>query len=172
MTEIETRDRIYRYVTRHPGTHLRQIQRELNISLGTLRHHLASLEDEGLLESRKERRFRRFFASGKVDARLKPYLGPLRQDRLRRVVLCLLTGGPMRYTDLLQDLMIPESTLALYLRILMDARIIKRRKQGADSVYEVRNEDAIRDVLRILRRAVLDELADRALEIFEESSRR
>lgn len=78
MAENETRKRAYECIARHPGTHLRQIQRELNISLGTLRHHLESLEDDGLLDSRKECYFRWFFASQKLDAKLKPYLGPLR----------------------------------------------------------------------------------------------
>lgn len=169
MSENEMGDRIYRYILDHPGIHLREMHRSLGISLGTLRYHTSRLEARGIVSSFRERYYRRFFALRHVDVRIKKYLGPLRQASPRRIVLTLLSKGELRYRDLRDSVHIPSSTLSLYLDVLVNAGLVVKRTEGGVRSYRVPDPEGVRQALSLMRISPIDELVDRALDIYEES---
>lgn len=171
MGADEVRARIYRYVLDYPGSHLREIHRDLGIGLGTLRYHLRELEERSLLSSSTERYFRRFFSSSGVSQELRPLLGPLRQERLCRIVRLLLDCGCMRHGELQAALRLPPSTVSHYLEILMNAGIVERRRESTATIYVIADERKVRRALDLVRRRLSDSLVDHALEVYEESFR-
>jgi len=52
-TAVETRDLIIQYIDSHPGAHLRQIKRDLRISMGVTQYHLYTLEREKKILSKR-----------------------------------------------------------------------------------------------------------------------
>jgi len=55
------RERIYRFIEGSPGVHFSGILRQLELSNGVVVHHLAALEREGLVRSRKDGQYRRYY---------------------------------------------------------------------------------------------------------------
>ncbi len=58
------RRRIYVYIQNHPGEHFRGILVNLNLTNGTLAHHLYTLEREKLIRSERDGLYRRFYPAG------------------------------------------------------------------------------------------------------------
>src|SRR3990172_8841814 len=80
--ELESRRRIYEYLTANPGVHLRRIGQALGMSTGMLSYHLGVMEKQGLLLSEAARHRRRY------------YLAQSYREEQRRVVALLRGGGP------------------------------------------------------------------------------
>src|SRR3990172_12291427 len=59
--ELESRRRIYEYLTANPGVHLRRIGQALGMSTGMLSYHLGVMEKQGLLLSEAARHRRRYY---------------------------------------------------------------------------------------------------------------
>ena len=52
--KIENRRLIYSHILNNPGSHLRQISRELDMNLGTLRYHIDYLERQEIIIGKSE----------------------------------------------------------------------------------------------------------------------
>ncbi len=87
---LTSRAMIYNYVVSHPGAHLRQICSQLDIAMGSAQYHLERLVDGELLESEKESRYRRFFASRRFSEFEKRVISLLNRDTTRKIVELLL----------------------------------------------------------------------------------
>ena len=91
---LETRRRIYDFIEKNPGLHLREISRKIDISFGGLRHHLDFLEKQGLIITKSNRRYIRYFAAKQVGEKDKEILNLLRQETPLRIIMLLLIPGP------------------------------------------------------------------------------
>jgi predicted transcriptional regulator len=141
VLENETRRRIYRFVNRNPGLHLRELQRQLNIPLSSLDYHLDYLVRKGL-----------------------------RQRRLKEIILIILSEDKASYSELMSTLNIPASTLSVYLRKLVVNDILERHTIGRETYYTVRNEDKIANLLIVYKSSFMDRLIDNALITFLETN--
>jgi predicted transcriptional regulator len=71
LLEHERREMIYKHIKDHPGDHFRAIMNALNLEVGSLSHHVNKLEGEGLIKSRQDGMYRRFYTiDAKIDGRL------------------------------------------------------------------------------------------------------
>ncbi len=57
----ETRDKVFDFIEKNPGVHMRGISPELSIPMGTLRYHLNVLEDFGRIISKRHWGFKRYY---------------------------------------------------------------------------------------------------------------
>jgi predicted transcriptional regulator len=82
VLENENRRRIYRFVNRNPGLHLRELQRQLNIPLSSLDYHLDYLVRKGLLYREGDGFYTRFFDEDldKRDREILPSEAPKRDN--------------------------------------------------------------------------------------------
>lgn len=64
VLEHETRERIYGHIRGKPGVHYRSLLRDLDLSNGTLVHHLRTLEREKLIRRQRQRLRVQFYAAG------------------------------------------------------------------------------------------------------------
>lgn len=67
----KTREQIFEHVQGHPGSNLNDIQETLKIKNGVLVHHLRKLEKKGLIESKKDNKFQRFYPAEEEDPKGK-----------------------------------------------------------------------------------------------------
>ena len=87
ILKLETRQKIYRYIDKNPGLHLREIQRKTNIPYGTLKHHLKYLEKHNLIKTKSENGYKRYTVSYKLSKKEKEILNLLRQEVPRYILI-------------------------------------------------------------------------------------
>jgi len=97
-SESDAPDAITGYVSATPGAHFSKIRDDLKLATGETQHYLRELEDEGVLESRKDGEYRRFFQAGQFSEFEQVTLGYLRRETPRGLLIALLedpdaTGG-------------------------------------------------------------------------------
>lgn len=141
VLDLDSRRRIFVKVRDVPGIHLRRLQRQLGIPLGTLKHHLQKLEDAGLLESHRERRKRSYFVRGQVEAKDQRYLYYLRYRASRRILMELLDHPRTSLRALAERLSLRPATVSYHLRKLTDGGIVSPHGYGRGRRYVVADPD-------------------------------
>ena len=139
LFRLPNRRRIYDHIRRMPGIHLRQIQRDLGMSMGTLEYHLRRLEKSGLVVTRETNRFKSYFALGELDRRDKDYLYYIRQRMPRRIAAEIARDAELPLKDLVQRMPIAPSTLSFHLKKLVRSQIVFEYTQGREKFLRLAN---------------------------------
>ena len=158
--DVGARKRIYDFVSSSPGCHLRELQRRLEVPLGTLEYHLKYLVDHEYLSIRDEGGYKRYYPVGKMRSADKNILSLLRQDIPRRLVMHLLLHPDSKFGDLAQKFDVAPSTLSFHVSKLLKAGIVSKTRLGRETTYKVENEHEVAMVLIAHRRSFLDVLVD------------
>lgn len=90
ILELETRKIIYNTILKKPGLHLRGLDREIKISLSTIRYHLNYLESKGLINSVTDSGFTRFYANHNIGRKEKKLINLLRQNTIIKILVVFL----------------------------------------------------------------------------------
>src|SRR2546425_12284997 len=77
--ELQSRRRIYEFLSANPGVHLRRIGQTLGMSTGMLSYHLGVMERQGLLKSEAARHRRRYYLAQAYRPEQRLRLAPLRE---------------------------------------------------------------------------------------------
>jgi predicted transcriptional regulator len=88
LLENQRREAIFNHIKTNPGDHFRSIMNELNLEVGTLSYHVNKLESEGLIKSRQDGMYRRFYT---IDARID---GKLILSELQERILNFIKTNP------------------------------------------------------------------------------
>ena len=161
--ELDTRRRIYEHVVANPGTHLRAIKDELDMPMGQLEYHLHYLEQRGLLESKEDRYYKRFYPR-EMSATDRRILAAIRQERPRQIVLVVLENPGIDHKGVQDALGVSASSLSFYMKDLVGKEIIGRTREGQRSLYHVLDVDRVVKLLITYRPSFLDKMVDRFLE--------
>lgn len=165
VLEYETRRRVFELIQREPGLHMRELERRSTVPLSTLRHHLAFLQEHGLVDAEEDRNVTRFFPRALLEPHDRRTLGALRQEALRRLLLHILAkGGQAPYRELAAEHGIPASTLATYLAELVRRGVLARRSLGRESRYDVLEPERVIRLLLAYRETFFDRLVDHLLD--------
>lgn len=160
VLELETRRGIYDLVLARPGVHFREIKRELDLPTGALEYHLHFLEDHGLLTSRMEGRYKRFYVTGEMEPRDKEVLGLLRQEMPRRVLTYLMLHPCSTHKRILRSFDVAPSTLSFHLKKLVEADLVMGVPVGRQTEYEVVDDARVARLLIQYRESFADEAVD------------
>ncbi|MHA2001596.1 MAG: winged helix-turn-helix transcriptional regulator [Promethearchaeota archaeon] len=160
--------RIYNFVKINPGVHLRRIQRELNLSLGTLRYHLKYLEKQEILSSEQQGNKKIFFIIGEVDSRDKKLIGLLQQKRFRDVIVSFLIEPNQTHKEICEKLSLNPSTLSKYISILIKNGLLKVGFRDTSKIYSVIDKHAVLLTLFTYKYSFWDSLVDRVLHLYFE----
>lgn len=144
---LTNRRRIYDHVRTNPGVHLRQIQRDLAMPMGTLGYHLRQLERSGLVVTREKNRFKSYFAVGELDRRDKDYLYYLRQRMPRKIALEIGRRPYMPLKSLVWQMPIAASTLSFHLKKLVQSSIVLEVPHGREKYYRLANPARIQKLI-------------------------
>ena len=91
--KLETRRNIYQLILKHPGLHLREISRRVNLTFNNLRYHLDYLKKQGLIITETNQGYSRFYAKQKFSQKDKELFNLLRQEVPRKIILLLHSPG-------------------------------------------------------------------------------
>lgn len=169
ILENERRGKIYGFIMKNPGLHLRELQRRLNVPLSSLEYHLDYMVRKKVLFRESKGHYTRFFAKH-LDTKDKKILSFLRQRRLREIVLIILSEQKVKYSSLLDSLKIPPSTLSFYLKYLVENNVISRHKIGYENIYFIEERERVTKVLATYKSSLLDRLVDKTLGTWMETS--
>jgi predicted transcriptional regulator len=137
--ELETRKKIYETVKRFPGLHLREIARQLDMSVPLVDYHLNFLEKYGLVTGVMDAQFKRFYPRDPIGSGIqtdrfsieeKKVMGVLRQRIPLQIVLLLLKEGTVRHKDMLPLMGVSPSTLSHHIGKLLRRNVIRRTEEG------------------------------------------
>ncbi|HUR70280.1 MAG TPA: winged helix-turn-helix transcriptional regulator [Candidatus Thermoplasmatota archaeon] len=144
---VASRRRIYECVTTNPGAHLRDVARRCDMPLGTSLYHLDYLEQAGLIVSRRDGRYKRYFGSHSMGRREKEVLSVLRHDAPRRLVTALLERGASTQRDLCASVGVSRSTVSFHLARLVTEGVVARVPRRPEALYEVTEAQFTQDLL-------------------------
>lgn len=155
LLELDARRRIYEHVERFPGLHLREIARSTGMDPNHAKYHLLYLEKNGLVSSREEGGYWRFFA--KAEGRLGPQevlspqdkgvLALLRQPVPLHCILVLLNDAEASIEALSQRIGVAHSTLLYHLGKLERAGLVVSRKEGRLRVVRLAEPERLQSYL-------------------------
>ncbi len=157
---LETRRDIYDLIVRYPGLHEREIARRLDISLSTLDYHLHYMEKRGLLVSKKDGRYTRYFAAKKVGMEDKKIISLLRQQTPRQIVLYLLEYPGAIHKDICSAVGKSPSTVSFHLKKLVTAGIVEATSLGRKTAYQVVDEERVVNALITYQDTFVDSAVD------------
>lgn len=164
--ELESRRRIYDFLTANPGVHLRRIGQVLGMSTGMLSYHLGYLERNGLLKSDEDGHRKRYFiARGLVEAQRR-ILAILRQDVPRQIVLELLMHGERTFGELQLSVGVSKSTLSYHLQKLLGRELLLRAKRERESVFSIKDMEEVRKLLLANQSSFQDDAVDRFADLW------
>ncbi|MGA1847920.1 MAG: winged helix-turn-helix transcriptional regulator, partial [Thermoplasmatota archaeon] len=120
------RKRIYVYVQNHPGEHFRSILTHLNLTNGTLAHHLYTLEKENLIRSQRDGLYRRFYPAG---YQIDPNQVSLTSIQ-KRIMEKVNEEPGLSQKDISEKLELSNSTVNYNIKSLKEKELIEVRKEG------------------------------------------
>jgi predicted transcriptional regulator len=124
--DSDTPDAIAGYVSATPGAHFSKLRDDLQLGTGETQHHLRRLTAEGLLESRRDGDYRRFFPADRFSAFEQVALGYLRRSTPRGMLVALLRDPTLSASDLAAELAVSASTISKYASQLDEAGLLAR----------------------------------------------
>ncbi len=131
-----------------PGIHFRSLGREAGLtSVGQLRHHLDALRRQGAIVELQDGRFKRFFAAGEHDPRLRDGLTRFAR-RVPRRIAKLLLSHPMNRTEIRRSLNCADSTLGYHLNRMVELGDLERSRGRNCCVYSLTDPEFVRYILR------------------------
>lgn len=165
--ELDTRKRIYQYLQKFPGAHMREIGREVDIPMGTLEYHLHYLVKANLLTTRQDTRYTRYFATGELSRHEKDVLAILRQKVPRQLAAYLLLEPGASHGTLLAKFALSASTLSFHLKKLITTNIATVEKVGRENLYRIVDAELVARVLIQHRESFFDDVVDRFAEVWQ-----
>ncbi len=164
--ELESRRRIYDYLSANPGVHLRRIGQALGMSTGMLSYHLGYLERNGLLKAEEDGHRKRYFIARAFVEVQRRILAVLRQDVPRKIMLELLIHGDRTFAELQMTVGVSKSTLSYHLQKLMGRDLLVRTKRERESVFSIKDLEEVRKLLLANRSSFHDDAVDRFADLW------
>ena len=125
ILQLEIRQKIYRYISKNPGIHLREISRQMTIPKSTLKYHLKYLYKKGLITTKSEKRYKRYYIINKLGTKEKEILNLLRQKVTRDILLYLMFYIVSSEIELSKVLEKHPATIDFHLKKIKNLGIIK-----------------------------------------------
>lgn len=159
--------KILTHIKENPGIHLRQIKNDLDISLGTVRHHLNSLEKNGIIISEKNNFYKHYFSVGTFPENERNMLKVLHNETSREILLYLLEKKTVHQNELVENIGITAASINWHAKRLNNLGIITVSKKGKHVIYQLAiNPQYIVMLLKNYHQTVWRRWGDRLSEMF------
>lgn len=167
----ENTQRILQFIQEHPGSHLRWILKDLNLSMGTTQYHLELLEKMGKIVSEKDSFQRFYFPVGSFGNMEKNIMKILNQDTARDILLLVIEKKNPTQTDIVNNIKISPATANWHISRLVEFDIIQEQRDGKFKRYHLNgNANNIVNILKNYHSSVWNTWSSRMAELFIASS--
>lgn len=159
--------RILAHIKENPGIHLRKIKNDLNLSLGTVRHHLNSLERSGTIISERNNSYKYYFSVGIFPENERNMLKILHNETAREILLHLLEKKTTHQNELVTNIGISAASINWHAKRLKALGIITESKKGKHVIYQITIEPQyVVKLLKNYHQTVWRRWSDRLSEMF------
>ena len=130
-------DRIFEYISKNPGCHLRKIRDNLRISMGSLQYHLFRLEKCDKIGSVRQGGYRSYFPSGVFQEQEMNIMQILNQNTSRQILFFIIEQKNPTQTQITQKLNVRSPSIHWHLRRLLKLKIIQEVRDGKFKRYTI-----------------------------------
>jgi len=127
--------RVLQYIEQNPASHLRQIKRELNMSMGTTQYHLNLLEKQGKVSSEKHNLHKYYFPIGLFEQNQRDILKILNQETAREILLIILEKKNPTQTDIADTIGLSSASVNWHIKRLNQLGLILENRDGRFKRY-------------------------------------
>ncbi len=163
--DSENRTRIYDYIKKNPGAHLRMIKRELDIGMGATQHHLDILEKSGKVKSIRINIYRHYYAVEVAEAEYI-ILAFLRQETAIDILTFLMEHPRSKQSEIINFKGLSAPTISWHMARLEQAGLVSSIKDGRATRYTITNMQNISMALKTYHPNVWDKLLSRFADLF------
>jgi len=135
-----TRSLVYSYVLRNPGVHFRGVCGGLGLSVGVIQYHLGQLASAGLLVSCRDRRYKRFFETGRFTEEEMKVLSAMRNDTSREILSTLLEVPRMAHCELASSLGVSSPAVTWQMGRLKAINLVEAENDRRRVSYAISGE--------------------------------
>src|SRR5579872_3245137 len=168
MATVETRDLILQYINSHPGAHLRQIKRDLGLSMGVTQYHLYGLERDNKIASVRNGLYKRFFLSISFGDRQRDILDFLSQETERDLLLYVIQHPNSTQKELSEYARLSPGTINWHMKRLISSGLVGMRHEGQFVKYSVSGEQVeIINLVRNYHPNTLETWVDRFMNVLD-----
>ncbi len=125
-SDSDAPDAIAGYVAATPGAHFSKLRDDLQLGTGETQHHLRRLDRDGVVESRKDGDYRRYFPADRFSEFEQVALGYLRRETPRGMLVALLRDPTLTAGGLADRLGVSTPTVSKYASELETAGLLSR----------------------------------------------
>lgn len=161
--ELDARKRIYDFIAKHPGTYLREMERELGMSQGQLNYHLDVFEKRGLVVAEKDQYTKRYFIHGGEGFAYRKIVPILKPRPTRTIIVEILRMGWIIHSDLAVRVNLSPSTVTYHTKRLVERGVIERVRAYGQVYYRVLDPATVVDALTAIQKSLMDAAVDRFL---------
>ncbi len=133
----ETKSRIFEYISTHPGTHVREISRDLQIAMGDLQYHLYGLEKQGKIQTLRRGLYKFIFTTGTFGELQSVILSVLSQETPREIILYLIQRPGSSQSEIVRFTRLSPPTISWHMKRLIELGIVSREQKGKMVSYRV-----------------------------------
>lgn len=176
ILELETRRKIYDFIQKFPGLHVREISRRLEIPFSTLQYHLRFLEKRELVKAKDDGKYIRYYIYSKFGRKEKDVVDLIRKKTTRSMIFYFLTFIVCSQVEISKSIEKHPTTIEFHLKKMEKMGIIKQVKseygivkldfrpyevehiqEGNEIIYCLVDPYLIYDLLVIHKENVLDD---------------
>lgn len=160
-------EKIFLYIKNNPGCHLRLLKRDLDLSMGTVQHHLNNLEKSGKIISEKFNLHKYYFLTGVFKENEKNILKILSQSTARQILMLILERKHPTQSEIANNIKISAASVNWHMKRLVELGIIFEIKQGKFRIYQLAmDSNEIIGLLKIYHPNLWNKWSDILAEMF------
>ena len=126
------RGQIYGYIVSHPGQHYNSMRADLQVTNGTLAHHLRTLEMMGFIKSYRDGVFKRFYP---IEVSVPQERGVKLSDLQAKILQMIRESSGPTQGEIADRLSVTQQTVSYNLRTLSREGAIRMEKDGRTTRY-------------------------------------
>lgn len=159
--------RVFQYVLEHPGCYLRQIRRELEISMGTTQYHTDLLEKAGRLTSSRHGLYKHYFVSGVFHDDEKNLLGIFGHETARDILLFIAERRNPTQSEIAKGIGVSAPSISWHVKRLVESHVISEVTEGKYKRYGLRGDpQRLVSLMKSYFPSLWDKWSDRLAEMF------
>ena len=167
--DSENRLRIYDYIKKNPGAHLRMITRQLKMGMGATQHHLDILENSGKVKSRRINIYRHYYTIEVLEVEHN-ILAFLRQETAMDILTYLMEHPQSTQSDIINFKRFSAPTISWHMSRLEKAGLVSSIREGRTVRYSIVNMQSISVALKTYHPNVWDKMLSRFADLFLQMS--
>ena len=168
MDELSrTRKKLYDYIQEHPGSHLREIGRNLDLAIGDIQYQLNVLEKTGHIISKRMGIYKRFYPSKIFGEMQKDIMGTLSQETPRKILLLLLQKPGASHGEIARFTKVSAPTVTWHMKRLIDEGLVEAHREGRNVKYYISGSAGdVEKVMKSYHPMFWERWADRFAEVW------